>query len=97
MSMDKHSGRIEIKDARLRFDLRLAMTAEGGAAPPVAIRTVWANVRRTVSGAWISIDSTTGAPHIWVTSCSWIAGKISAGSTRRRQTCVPPASVTAQV
>ena len=41
--------------------------------------------------------STIGAPHKWVTRCSAIAAKIGAGSTRRRQTCVPATAVTAQV
>ena len=44
----------------------------------------------------ISMLSTVGAPHIWVTPCSTIIGKISAGSTLRRQTCVPPIAVTDQ-
>ena len=41
--------------------------------------------------------STTGAAHMCVTPCSATAAKIAAGSTRRRQTCVPPCKVTAQV
>ena len=41
--------------------------------------------------------STIGAPHMCVTRCSAISAKIGAGSTRRRQTCVPPTAVTAQV
>ena len=36
-------------------------------------------------------------PHRWVTPCSAIIGKISLGSTLRRQTCVPAAAVTPQV
>src|SRR5204862_5836970 len=69
----------------------------GGAAPPVAISTVCGNGVFTPSGAWISIVITMGAPHMWVTPCRAMAGKISAGSTRRRQTCVPPTAVTAHV
>ena len=41
------------------------MTVEGGAAPPVASFTVWPKRVRADAGAWISIDSTTGAPHMW--------------------------------
>ena len=74
-----------------------AMTGEGGAAPPVAMATGSAGRRFTASGAWISMVSTTGAAHIWVTPCSAMAAKIASGRTLRRQTCVPPCSVTAQV
>ena len=42
----------------------------------------------------MSIASTVGAPHMCVTPCSTIIGKMSAGSTARRQTCVPPIAVT---
>ena len=74
-----------------------ASTAEGGAAPPVAMRAVWEKARRCSAGAWISMVSTTGAAHMCVTPCSATAAKIAAGSTRRRQTWVPPCKVTAQV
>jgi len=37
-----------------------------------------------------------GAPHRWVTWCSRISGKISVGSTRRRQTLVPACSAIVQ-
>jgi hypothetical protein len=74
-----------------------AITVEGGAAPPVAISTTWSNVTFWAAGAWMSIVITTGAPHMWVTRWRAMAGKISAGSTRRRQTWVPPTAVTAQV
>ena len=74
-----------------------AITAEGGAAPPVATRTVWENDRRASAGAWISMVSTTGAAHMCVTPCSASEAKTAAGSTLRRQTWVPPCSVTAQV
>ena len=33
---------------------------------------------------------------MWVTPCSTISGKIAAGSTARRQTCVPPIATTDQ-
>jgi len=71
------------------------MTA--GAAPPVAAATVWLNCRFVSCGACTSMLSTTGAPHRWLTPCSAIAAKIGAGSTRRRQTCVPATAVTPQV
>ena len=74
-----------------------AMTAEGGAAPPVATSTRWAKVCFTSAGAWTSMVSTIGAPHRCVTPWRAMAGKISAGSTRRRHTCVPPTAVTAHV
>ena len=40
---------------------------------------------------------TVGAPFRWVTPTSWISRQISAGSTRRRQTCAPPTAVTPHV
>ena len=58
---------------------------------------MWAKRVFTAPGAWISIVITIGAPHMCVTPWRAMAGKISAGSTRRRQTCVPPTAVTAQV
>ena len=67
------------------------------AAPPVAISTTWSNLTFTSSGAWMSVVMTMGAPHMWVTRWRAMAGKMSAGSTRRRHTWVPPAAVTAQV
>jgi hypothetical protein len=74
-----------------------SMTADGGAAPPVATSTGWPKAIFTCAGACTSRLSTIGAPHMCVTRWSRIAGKISAGSTRRRHTCVPPAAVTAHV
>ena len=74
-----------------------AMTVEGGAAPPVAISTRCAKVCFTSAGAWMSIVMMIGAPHMWVTPWRAMAGKISAGSTRRRHTWVPPTAVTAHV
>ena len=74
-----------------------SITALGGAAPPVATSTVRANVRFTSAGACTSMLSTIGAPHRWVTPACSISGKITAGSTLRRQTWVPPTAVTAQV
>src|SRR5205823_4339933 len=73
-----------------------SITADGGAAPPVATSTRWSKRTFASSGAWISMLSTIGAPHMCVTRCSRIAAKIRAGSTRRRHTCVPPAAVTDQ-
>jgi len=73
------------------------ITVEGGAAPPVAISTVCENGVFTSAAAWISMVITIGAPHMWVTPWRAMAGKISAGSTRRRQTWVPPTAVTAHV
>ena len=73
------------------------MTADGGAAPPVATSTTWSSGTFTSSGAWISVVSTTGAPQRCVTPWRRISRKISAGSTFRRQTCVPPTAVTAHV
>ena len=40
--------------------------------------------------------STIGAPQRWVTRCTAIRRNICAGSTLRRQICVPPAATTAQ-
>ena len=40
---------------------------------------------------------TTGAPLKWVTFSLSMRGQTSAGSNLRRQTCVPPRAVTAQV
>ena len=74
-----------------------AMTGVGGAAPPVANSTTWSNATFVSAGAWMSMVITTGAPHMWVTRCRAIAGKMSAGSTRRRQTWVPPTAVVAHV
>ena len=55
--------------------LHLRDDGEGGAAPPVATATGSVEARFTVSGAWISMVSTTGAPHIWVTPCSRYGGE----------------------
>ncbi|VFT30672.1 Uncharacterised protein [Pseudomonas aeruginosa] len=72
-----------------------AMTALGGAAPPVITDTGTAGT--LACSAWISIDITTGAALRWVTACSAMAAWIASGWTLRRHTCVPPDSVTAQV
>jgi hypothetical protein len=74
----------------------LRSTVEGGAAPPVATRTLCENATRCSAGAFASMASTIGAPHRCVTPCSEISRKICAGSTFRKQTCVPPAATTAQ-
>ena len=47
-----------------------SITADGGAAPPVATSTVCANASFADAGAWISMLSTIGAPHRWVTRWS---------------------------
>jgi hypothetical protein len=74
-----------------------SITALGGEAPPVITWTGCSKATFSSVGAWISIVSTIGAPHMWVTPSRRISGKITAGSTLRRQTCVPPAAVTPQV
>ena len=56
--------------------------------------TTWSKRRRASAGALISMLSTVGAPTMLVTRCSAISRKISAGSTRRRQTCAPAIAVT---
>ena len=65
------------------------ITLAGGGEPPVWMSTTCSNVRRCSAGAPVNMLSTVGAPHMWVTPCSTIIGKISAGSTLRRQTWVP--------
>ena len=65
-----------------------------GAAPPVWMSTRWSNGTRASAGALTSMLRTVGAPTMLVTRCSAISRKISAGSTRRRQTCVPAMAVT---
>src|SRR2546427_7348928 len=66
------------------------MTLAGGDEPPVSISTTWSNLTRCSTGALISIASTVGAPHIWVTPCSAIRRKTSGGSTLRKDTWGPP-------
>ena len=70
------------------------MTLAGGGEPPVMMCTGCSNLRRCSAGAPVSMVSTVGAPHMCVTPCSTIIGKISAGSTARRQTCVPHIATT---
>jgi len=70
------------------------ITFAGGGEPPVWIWTTCGNLRRCSCGALISMVSTVGAPHMWVTPCSTMSSKICFGSTARRQTCVPPIAVT---
>src|SRR2546426_9668347 len=65
------------------------MTLAGGDEPPVSISTTWSNLTRCSTGALISIASTVGAPHIWVTPRSAIRRKTSGGATLRRHTTVP--------
>src|SRR5262245_4423483 len=74
----------------------LLITFAGGGEPPVWMSTTCGNVRFCSSGALINIASTVGAPHMCVTLCSTIIGKITAGSTVRRHTCVPPIATTDQ-
>src|SRR5438132_4390455 len=73
------------------------ITDVGGAEPPVAMSTTCSNFCFRCAGAWIKLESTIGAPHMCVTPFATIDGKISAGSTRLRHTCVAPAAVTAHV
>src|SRR5574341_989343 len=70
------------------------ITLAGGGEPPVMMCTGCTNARCCSGGAEISIVSTVGAPHMCVTPCSTIIGKMSAGSTARRQTCVPAIATT---
>jgi hypothetical protein len=72
--------------------IRRRIAGDGG-APPVATRTVRSS--GPACGAYASIDSTVGAPSRWVTRSSRSSRHTSAGSTRRRQTWVAPAAVTA--
>ena len=72
------------------------MVEEGGAAPPVAQETVWSKGTRCAAGAFAIMLRTIGAPHMCVTRCSAMSRKIAAGSTLRRQTCVPPTATVAQ-
>ena len=74
-----------------------AITALGGAAPPVNTRHWWSKRRLAASGAWINMVSTTGAPHSVVTLWRATASNTAAGSIRRRQTWRPATAVTAQV
>jgi hypothetical protein len=71
------------------------ITLAGGEEPPVWIWTTCSNVTRCSGGVWISMVSTVGAPHMWVTRCWAMRRNTSGGSTRRRQTWVPPTAVTA--
>ena len=72
------------------------MTFAGGGEPPVWMCTGCGNLRRSPSGAAMSMPSTVGAPHIWVTPCSTMSSKMRLGSTARRQTWVPAIAVTDQ-
>src|SRR2546425_10692921 len=65
------------------------MTLAGGDEPPVSISTTRSNWTRCSTGALISIASTVGAPHIWVTPCSAIRRKTSGGAPLRRHTWGP--------
>src|SRR3989475_7237913 len=62
---------------RKPISLIALMTLAGGDEPPVSISTTWSNLTRCSTGALISIASTVGAPHIWVTPCSAIRRKTS--------------------
>src|SRR5256885_14767216 len=66
------------------------MTLAGGDEPPVSISTTWSNLTRCSTGALISIASTVGAPHIWVTPCSAIRRRTSGGGPLRRHPWGPP-------
>src|SRR5256712_7293524 len=74
---------------RKPISLIALMTLAGGDEPPVSISTTWSNLTRCSTGALISIASTVGAPHIWVTPCSAIRRKTSGGATLRRHTWGP--------
>ena len=72
------------------------ITAAGGAAPAVIMRSLRSSFGQASCGALSSRPMTTGAPQRCVTPCSPIARSIAPASTRRRQTCVPPSAVTVQ-
>src|SRR5215510_11306757 len=63
--------------------------AWGGAAPATNGDTLWVMPARSFGSALMSKLCTIGAPQSWVTRCSLINSKISAGSTLRRHTFVP--------
>ena len=73
------------------------MVAAAGGAPAVTTRTPAGTSPRTEAGALASAISTVGAAHSEPTRSSLISPKMMAGSTLRRQTCVPAAAVTVQV
>ncbi len=73
------------------------MVAAAGGAPAVTTRTPAGTSPRTAAGALASEISTVGAAHSQPTCSSLISSKTVAGSTLRRQTCVPAAAVTVQV
>ncbi len=74
-----------------------SMVAAAGGAPAVITRTPAGTSPRAAAGALASEISTVGAAHSQPTRSPAISEKTCAGSTLRRQTCVPPAAVTVQV
>jgi hypothetical protein len=73
-----------------------AITALGGGAPPVAMRTGWPKwtLSRRAASASITVRIT-GAPHGWLTLFAMSASTRWA-SNLRTQIWVPPTAVTAQ-
>ena len=74
-----------------------SIVAAAGGAPAVTTWTPAGTSPRTDGGALAIVISTVGAAHSQLTCSSLISPKIVAGSTLRRQTCVPAAAVTVQV
>ena len=73
------------------------MVAAAGGAPAVSTRTPRGAPGASSSGALAMPISTVGAAQSMViASLRRSAAKIASGSTRRRQTCVPPTAVTIQ-
>jgi hypothetical protein len=70
------------------------MTAAGGAAPAVIMRTPRRSPALVSAGACSIMFMTMGAPQRCVTPWSEMAPKMEPASTRRRHTCVPPSAVT---
>jgi len=71
--------------------------AAAGGAPAVTTRTPAGTSPRVSAGAFAREISTVGAAHMRTACSSLISSKTRAGSTLRRQTCVPAAAVTVQV
>ena len=78
----------------LSSEARSSIAGAGGAPPTNSFNGCPA---RWASGAPMSMVTTVGAPHMWVTSPVPMMDQISGGSTRSRQRWVAPAAVTAQV
>ena len=75
-------------------ELGVLMTFAGGGEPPVWMCTTLPNFLRCSAGAEVSIVSTVGAPHMWVTPCSTISFDNAAtvpamsGCTRSTAACI---------